>query len=454
MSDKISENPLQTQLQRIKSQGRQVDADLGGLNIPMLTKAMSAIQQGQQLSGQYSQQLGMFMKIVDPILNDGGALQQLLALSQRVKGQEKADMPADMPADQPKKDVPDLAKIKPEPSMKLAASVDLDDETMIEMDQLDLSELREDDEAMIFLRENPVSMAILGQYLDPKDANQVQQALRKLEAGEGITGVMGQSLLKYMDVVTDFLEKGGAGLQKLKQTAKSFLGKDIGKGADDEEMAMKMEPNMKDAYDDDPELDKLKKMAGESQMDELRKLAGLTEAKGMPSKAHVMKMCKDGMSKAEMLKMHPDADQDKLKKLIDDCKEELKEGLGYAMPQQEKEGSVSFSQEKNTDKGSVSIEANADNMEELAKIMKLAGLELPNMQQASADDEEPEEEDVLLKPKHDDQEHGDNDGDGECDVCADDDEERKPKMIVVSPSMDKSSLFNSLKAKLQDKLNS
>ena len=180
MSDKISENPLQTQLQRIKSQGRQVDADLGGLNIPMLTKAMSAIQQGQQLSGQYSQQLGMFMKIVEPILNDGGALQQLLALSQRVKGQEKADMPADMPAEQPKKDVPDLAKIKPEPSMKLAASVDLDDETMIEMDQLDLSELREDDEAMIFLRENPVSMAILGQYLDPKDANQVQQALRKL----------------------------------------------------------------------------------------------------------------------------------------------------------------------------------------------------------------------------------------------------------------------------------
>ena len=105
MSDKISENPLQTQLQRIKSQGRQVDADLGGLNIPMLTKAMSAIQQGQQLSGQYSQQLGMFMKIVDPILNDGGALQQLLALSQRVKGQEKADMPADIPAEKPNSNV-------------------------------------------------------------------------------------------------------------------------------------------------------------------------------------------------------------------------------------------------------------------------------------------------------------------------------------------------------------
>ena len=45
----------------------------------------------------------------------------------------------------------------------------------------------------------------------------------------------------------------------------------------------------------------------------------------MPSKAHVMKMCKDGMSEAEMLKMHPDADKDKLKQLIKDCKKEMKE---------------------------------------------------------------------------------------------------------------------------------
>ena len=45
----------------------------------------------------------------------------------------------------------------------------------------------------------------------------------------------------------------------------------------------------------------------------------------MPSKAHVMQMCKDGMSDAEMLKMHPGADKDKLKKLIKDCKEEMKQ---------------------------------------------------------------------------------------------------------------------------------
>ena len=355
MSDKkITENPSMGNLSKLKSIGRQSVDALGGLNLTQLQQGLEAAANGEQITGQRSEQVGIFLKIVMPII-EAGLITNMVALSQRAQQKLDQGQPQQQGAQQ-----------QDGQQQQLAASIDYD--------ELDLSGLREDAEANLFLTENPVSMAILGQYLDPKDANLVKQGLDKLKAGEGISGMIGQAMLKYMDVVTDFLEKGGAGLQKLKQTAKSFLGKDIGKGADDEEQAMKMEPNMKDAYDD-PELDKLKKMAGESTIHELRKLAGLTEAKGMPSKAHVMKMCKDGMSKSEMLKMHPDADQDKLKKLIDDCKEELKEGLGYAMPQEEKEGSVSFSQEKNTDKGSVSIEANADNMEELAKIMKLAGLE-------------------------------------------------------------------------------
>ena len=50
----------------------------------------------------------------------------------------------------------------------------------------------------------------------------------------------------------------------------------------------------------------------------------ITEGK-MPSKKHVMDMCKDGMSKKEMCDMHPDCDQGKLKDMIDDCKEEMKD---------------------------------------------------------------------------------------------------------------------------------
>tara|TARA_R110000803_G_scaffold70529_1_gene133499 strand:+ start:6406 stop:6957 length:552 start_codon:yes stop_codon:yes gene_type:complete len=45
----------------------------------------------------------------------------------------------------------------------------------------------------------------------------------------------------------------------------------------------------------------------------------------MPSKAHVEKMCKDGKSKKEISKMHPDCDQEKLGKMVDDCKEQMAE---------------------------------------------------------------------------------------------------------------------------------
>ena len=47
-------------------------------------------------------------------------------------------------------------------------------------------------------------------------------------------------------------------------------------------------------------------------------------------------------------------------------------GMVNAEPEQT-EGSVEFKQHKNTDKGSVSIEASADDMQELAKVLKLAG---------------------------------------------------------------------------------
>ena len=44
-----------------------------------------------------------------------------------------------------------------------------------------------------------------------------------------------------------------------------------------------------------------------------------------PSKAEVMKCCKDGMSKAECCKKFSDCDQDKIKELYDSCKSEMKE---------------------------------------------------------------------------------------------------------------------------------
>ena len=54
----------------------------------------------------------------------------------------------------------------------------------------------------------------------------------------------------------------------------------------------------------------------------------IVEGEGkMPSKAEVMKCCKDGMTVAEICKKYPDCDQDKLKALCKECKDELKESV-------------------------------------------------------------------------------------------------------------------------------
>lgn len=95
---------------------------------------------------------------------------------------------------------------------------------------------------------------------------------------------------------------------------------------------------------------------------------------------------------------------------------------------QETSGSVTFRQDKSTDKGSVSIEASADDMQELAKVLKMAGLTLPDGMKASANDNEPEEEELLL-PKNDDE--------------ADDDAEKQDA---------KQTLVNIIKDKLQKRL--
>ena len=118
--------------------------------------------------------------------------------------------------------------------------------------------------------------------------------------------------------------------------------------------------------------------------------------------------------------------------------EAMSDAYGMVSAEPEVEGSVEFKQHKNTDKGSVSIEASGDNMQELAKVLKLAGLTLPkdmySDEQASADDQEPEQEDVLLSPDHKDDEEK-----SPCDSADTD----------VSYETDKEILINYIKDKLK-----
>lgn len=150
-------------------------------------------------------------------------------------------------------------------------------------------------------------------------------------------------------------------------------------------------------------------------------------------------------------------------------KEAMSDAYGIVSAEPEVEGSVEFKQHKNTDKGSVSIEAAGDTMQDLADVLKLAGLTLPkdmhNDQKASAHDEEPEQEDVLLSPDHKEK-HADpydKDNDDKCDVCnaciddcecSDHDHPQDKEVTVISPqdakySTDKEVLINYIKDKLK-----
>jgi len=61
----------------------------------------------------------------------------------------------------------------------------------------------------------------------------------------------------------------------------------------------------------------------------MRKKKKMDEAEGkMPSMDHVQQMCDKGMSTADMLKMHPDCDQEKLKDMIKKCQGEVDEEAG------------------------------------------------------------------------------------------------------------------------------
>jgi len=52
------------------------------------------------------------------------------------------------------------------------------------------------------------------------------------------------------------------------------------------------------------------------------------DEKKLPTMAHVKKMCKDGLTVAQILKMHPKCDATALKKMISDCKKKMvKEGI-------------------------------------------------------------------------------------------------------------------------------
>ena len=116
----------------------------------------------------------------------------------------------------------------------------------------------------------------------------------------------------------------------------------------------------------------------------------------------------------------------------------LNEGLGYAMPGEEDSERVTYSKTKKQGDSSVTVSANADSMDELHDILRLAGIDF---EKSGEVDHTPDHKD------HDDHEEPEMDH-GEHD---------KDKVMVISPadasmSTDKEVLTNYLKDKLKKSL--
>tara|TARA_X000000950_G_scaffold51158_1_gene60399 strand:- start:11157 stop:12635 length:1479 start_codon:yes stop_codon:yes gene_type:complete len=194
---------------------------------------------------------------------------------------------------------------------------------------------------------NVSSMAIaaLRQMLDdPSKLGLARRALMKITDHEKLNTITPQELDAIRGPLEKFfvpiLDKGMQGITRTKPVLKTLGGgESVEEGAYEGYHKMPLKADVmkciKDGMSEAQVCEKYKKcnpkemklMASSCMKEYKSKNESIIREGKMPSKAHVKKMCKDGKSEAEMLKMHPDADKGKLKAMIKDCKKELKESI-------------------------------------------------------------------------------------------------------------------------------
>ena len=123
--------------------------------------------------------------------------------------------------------------------------------------------------------------------------------------------------------------------------------------------------------------------------------------------------------------------------------EAMSDAYGVVPSEDKLEGSVEYKQHKNNDKGSVSVEASAETMDDLHDILKLAGVDMAmDLNKTEKGDDEDHD--------HDEEPKEPVEPEAPCDA----DEPEDKKVMVISPqdasySTDKEVLVNYLKDKLK-----
>lgn len=259
---------------------------------------------------------------------------------------------------------------------------------------------------------------------DPTLAQKAKMALRNIEDNKGVNKTFSGAIKKLLSHLTDILADGGvAGYKVIDNLHKSMAPE---KHAKDEEEALARKQSQ---MSKEPEVEQ------EPTDKEISDYAKATNTNIVTAqqKQDVIDRIKADKKSKQMQNpdtgKEPEGEEMELSasKQYEEPREELKRlsGMIEAMsdaygedqvvaPVEIKsddkvEGSVEFKQHKNTDKGSVSIEASGDDMQELAKVLKMAGLTLPQdmyKDEPESHDDEPEDSQpkldvVAVEPEQD-----------------------------------------------------
>lgn len=402
-------------ISRIRTLG---GAEMAGLITSRLQSARAHLQQGKALPAAESEQIEILLGLLDPMI-EAGHLPKLIQLNKvatKVVADKKAamqqdlDVPAWQRQGKTRADMgindPDGGKI-PGPNEIASGQIESIEE---ELSRNAVQELVGDDPAL---------------------AQKVMMVYDMMKKGEGIPPSHSQSFFQFIKPVLDSLT-GTDAVASITRHKEKFA-QDTQQQDEPQDQQEPQQPNQ------EPQ-----DIGKEKTHKDLGKVRVISSTMPKADDEAIVQTDDGKVVKVKLADLEEGIEIETINldelKMLAGLSEAMSDAYGNADSPEQVEGSVEFKQHKNTDKGSVSIEASGDDMQELAKVLKMAGLTLPQDMYK----DEPE--------AHDEPESHD---EPEVQVVEPDSDEESPcgtSDADASYSTDKEVLVNYIKDKLAKRL--
>jgi len=404
-------------ISKVRTQGKE--QGLGGLNTARLQRAIELSSKGMQMPAAESEQVGLLLKLSNPIIQAGmtPALVQLSKRANQAIAQRTDAVKKDL-------DVPTAQRNQEDPlDPNWRAKLGLESvEEEIELDE-DMSALR-----------NAIDKMNGG---DKASTQQAIMAITRLKSNEQ-PGAYSGALWAFIKPYVDSLEQGGtAAVNRYQDVENAYKDKEP-QAQPEPEVTEPVEPQTKDNTFNTGE------RASHSTLGDVT----LIKTNAILDADEIQVQSKDGalhtVKKSDMVDAETteSIDMNELRKLAG-LSEAMSDMYGDTVSEEsEDKETVTYSKTKKDGDSTVTVSANADSMEELHKVLQLAGITLPK------GDSEPEAHDEPEVQDEPDQEE-------DMVLVAPDSEEGEDEMPCgtsdadASYSTDKEVLVNYLKDKLK-----